>query len=125
MSEIDTQNLIRIAVSQTLSAVALRNNTGLFLTLDGRRKVFAGLGKGTADLIGLVEHTIRPDDIGRKVGIFLAIEVKTDTGRGSDEQKLFLASVVKRGGIAGICRSPDDARSLVENLWNSEIQWKV
>lgn len=125
MSEIDTQNAIRIAVSATQRAVALRNNTGLFLTLDGSRKVQAGLGKGTSDLIGLVEHVIRPEDVGRKVGIFLAIEVKTAKGATRDEQKLFLKSVVKRGGIGGIARSPADAESLVTKLWDSECLWKL
>jgi hypothetical protein len=125
MSEIDTQNAIRIAVSATQRAVALRNNTGLFLTLDGSRKVQAGLGKGTSDLIGLVEHVVRPEDVGRKVGLFLAIEVKTSTGRGSDEQKLFLKSVVRRGGIGGIARSAAEAESLVTKLWDSEFIWKL
>jgi len=123
MSETDIQNSIRIAVSATKKAVALRNNTGLFLTLDGTRKVQAGLGKGTSDLIGIVEHVIRPEDVGRKVGLFLAIEVKTATGSTRDEQKSFLKAVVRRGGIGGIARSTADAESLVNDLWDSEKLW--
>jgi len=123
MSETDIQNSIRIAVSATQRAMALRNNTGLFLTLDGSRKVQAGLGKGTSDLIGLVEHVIRPEDVGRKVGLFLAIEVKTAAGGARAEQKLFLKAVVTRGGIGGIARSASDAESLVNKLWNSECLW--
>lgn len=125
MLESSIQNSIRIAVSATQRAVALRNNTGLFLTLDGKRKVFAGLGKGTSDLIGLVEHVIRPEDVGRKVGLFLALEVKTATGALREGQGSFLAAVVKRGGVGGIVRSAAEAESLVTKLWDSENIWTL
>ena len=123
MSETAIQNRIRLAVSKHGGALALRNNTGLFRTFDGRT-VQAGLGTGTSDLIGIVEHVIRPEDVGRKVGIFLAIEVKTDIGRARVEQTAFLTRVVEMGGVGGIARSDEDAISLLLKKWDSPVAWK-
>jgi hypothetical protein len=118
MSETGIQNNIRLAVSATQRAIWLRNNTGLFLTLDGKRKVRAGLGKSTSDLIGWVSHTVRPEDVGKKIAVFVAAEVK-DEGRTSEGQEGFLGVVANAGGIAGVVRSTEDAISLVDQLWDS------
>jgi len=118
MSETNIQNNIRLAVSATERAIWLRNNTGLFLTLDGKRKVRAGLGKGTSDLIGWVSHTVRPEDVGRKIAIFVSAEVKDEEDT-TDGQKRFLGVVANAGGIAGVVRSTEDAISLVDRLWDS------
>lgn len=75
------------------------------VTLAAARMITFGVGgKGGADLIG-----IAPD------GRFLAVEVKTQTGRPSKEQLLFIDAVRNAGGIAGIARSPDDALALLSN----------
>lgn len=118
MSETGIQNNIRLAVSATQRAIWLRNNTGLFLTLDGKRKVRAGLGKSTSDLIGWVSHTVRLEDVGKKIAVFVAAEVK-DEGRTSEGQEGFLGVVANAGGIAGVVRSTEDAISLVDRLWDS------
>lgn len=62
-----------------------------------------GLVKGAADLIGLVKPH----------GRFLAIEVKSRTGRPSKEQTQFLSLVNRMGGVAGIARSVEEALELV------------
>jgi hypothetical protein len=67
----------------------------------------AGLCKGSSDLIG-----VGPG------GRFLAIEVKTKRGRATDEQMAFVETVRAMGGIAGICRSPEDALALIEEARN-------
>jgi len=53
---------------------------------------------------------ITPEHVGTTLGQFVAIEVKSERGRLSQEQQLFLNLVTSRGGLA--C-SP---RSLVEVL---------
>ncbi len=76
------------------------------VTLSGARMVSMGLCVGSADLIGIAPN-----------GRFIAIEVKTATGRASSEQLRFIEAVKKSGGIAGICRSPKEALALLfENL---------
>lgn len=81
-------------------AWAWRNNRGMFLSLDGNRKQRAGLQvDGSSDLIGFTAD-----------GKFLAIEVKTETGRVSLEQQRFIDLVNKNGGVAFVARSIQDVR---------------
>jgi hypothetical protein len=62
-----------------------RNNTGA--TWMGGRPIFYGL-KGSADIIGMLPN-----------GRFLAIEVKTETGKQSDSQKAFEKKVLENHGV--------------------------
>lgn len=66
----------------------------------------AGLGTGTADLIGYVLGT----------GRFFALEVKTGKGRASDEQEAWLAQTNREGGYAAIARTPEEA---CEHAWKA------
>lgn len=76
---------------------AWRNNTGVLKDANGRPISF-GLCKGSSDIIGIC-----PD------GGFLAVEVKTQTGRASPAQLAFIHAVQRRGGRAGIARSGAEA----------------
>jgi len=49
--------------------------------------------------------------VGKKVAIFMACEVKTDTGRLSEKQAKFLENVRKAGGI-GFVQKGDQEISL-------------
>lgn len=70
---------------------------------DGR--IPYGLAPGSSDLIGWV--TING------VAMFLALEVKSATGRASQAQLDFITLVNQMGGIAGVVRSVDDCRHLL------------
>jgi len=63
-----------------------------------------GLIAGAADLIGLVKPW----------GRFLALEVKSKTGRASKEQTQFLALVNRMGGVGRLVRSVEEAMAAVE-----------
>lgn len=78
------------------------------------RPLHAGLVKGGSDVIGWTSRVIQPEDVGTRVAIFTAIEVKDGTGRPDKDQRRFLDNVQAAGGIAGIARSEEDARALVE-----------
>lgn len=95
-SEANIQNAIMIALSQA-GCLIWRNNTGVLKDANGRPVKF-GLCKGSADLIGICAD-----------GTFLAVEVKSATGRVRPEQETFIAAVNRAGGRAGIARSVDDA----------------
>lgn len=69
----------------------------------------AGLAIGSSDLIGFRATTITEEHLGRRLGVFTALEVKTPKGRATSEQQAFLATVSRFGGIAGIVRSTEDA----------------
>ena len=77
---------------------------GSMVTLSNARMIQAGLIKGGSDIIG----------IDRATGRFIAIEVKTKTGRPTHEQTRFIDNVRAAGGIAGIARSVQDALDLIE-----------
>lgn len=93
------QNNIRLACNDL--AVLFRANVGTFKVAD--RYISTGLPKGFPDLFG-----IRKSD-----GKFIAIEVKTKTGKLRSEQKLMLDMLKKNGAIAGVARSVEDARKII------------
>lgn len=102
MTEAQIQQAIRLALGREHDVLLYRNSVGVAQTPDGRTQRF-GLCPGSADLIG-----IGPG------GRFLAIEVKTKHGRVAPDQARFIDLVRARGGIAGICRSVEDAVALVQ-----------
>lgn len=108
--EAKVQNDIRIACGAG-PARLWRNNTGALKDAAGRL-VRYGLCPGSSDLIGLRQITITPDMVGQTVAVFTAIEVK-DRGRATPEQQAFITMVQAAGGLAGIARSVDDARTIL------------
>jgi hypothetical protein len=91
----------------------LRNNCGQCRTDDGRVIRYGVGNPGGSDLIGIKAITVTPDMVGRQIGVFTAIEVKTPTGRASEQQQRFLSMVGALGGIAGVARSVEDAQRLL------------
>lgn len=104
--ETDIQNTLRLEMAAQ-GFTMFRNNTGLFYTLDKTRKVFAGLGKGTHDLIGIRPTVITQDMVGKIVGVFTTCEVKAGTDM-SPEQANFMRVIRAKGGISFVGRSAAD-----------------
>jgi hypothetical protein len=133
MKENLIQRDIRLALGKLDNLVLWRNETGAYasgctvndlrtvLALLGDGKVSAavmcleswtrsaqwvsyGLCRGSADLIGIIKPT----------GRFFALELKTKTGKATEEQELFLALVNRLGGYAALARSVDEALSHVK-----------
>lgn len=96
MNEHSIQNAIRLELSK-LGFCVFRANVGRFQTKDGRW-FDTGLPRGFSDLFAV------------KDGRIYFLEVKTETGRPSEEQLKFLAVMRDRYGcVAEIVRSVDDA----------------
>lgn len=91
---------VMIAVSADGHQV-FRANVGLFFTKDGR-PVRSGLPVGFSDLFGFTSDG-RP----------YFLEIKTATGRIRPEQDAFLEAMRRRGAVAGVARSVQDARDLL------------
>jgi hypothetical protein len=91
-----------------------RNQVGS-LRDDRGRWVQFGLAVGSGDLIGWQTYTITPDDAGRKVAVFVSLEAKSDRGRTTVEQELWLSTVCEAGGVAGIVRTVDGARAVLNS----------
>ena len=92
-AETNIMNACMVALSAA-GCLVWRNNCGVLKDSAGR-PIRYGLCVGSADLIG-----VAPD------GKFLAVEVKTATGRTSEAQDRFIAAVLRLGGRAGVARSP-------------------
>jgi hypothetical protein len=114
MSESTIQKQIRLAVSQG-GATVFRNNTGQLPDRFGRMVQF-GLCKGSSDLIGWRSIVVTPEMVGKRLALFLALEVKTASGPIRPEQKIFIDNVRKAGGLAGVVRSVDDALGVCNPL---------
>jgi hypothetical protein len=82
-----------------------RQNSGTFAerNRDGStRYIRANTQKGMSDIMGVL-----------KDGRTLAIEVKSRVGKMRPGQDEFLQTIRQAGGVAGVCRSVDDAQRLL------------
>lgn len=93
---------IHDAVVLTGRALLWRNNVGL--AKYGSARVPYGLGVGSADLVGVV----RPSGRG------FALEVKTQAGRLSAEQRAWHRAWAGAGGFVACVRSVDEALAALE-----------
>lgn len=103
--ETKIQNRIMMAMSKK-GYLCWRNQVGLFKTMDGRT-VNIGV-KGSSDLMAIKPIVITPDMVGQTLPIFVAVEVKTATGRQSEPQKKWQAAVEKLGVEYILARSEND-----------------
>ena len=98
MTEAEVSRQIQLAASK-LGCRLFRNTVGVLPDGHGRMIRF-GLAVGSSDLIGFAMRG--------EVAIFLAVEVKSKTGRIRSLQQEFLEAVRRAGGIAILARSVDD-----------------
>lgn len=104
--ESDIQQQIRLELGKRPDLVVVfRNNIGNAIMARGGRVSFGVGGPGGADLIGFA-HT----------GRFVAIEVKTPSGKLSVDQQRFRDLVIRMGGIYRVMRSVADAAQLLHDL---------
>lgn len=98
LKESDIQNLILDWLNKNRIFSFRVNNVGVY---DPVKNIYRQLGKfslkGISDIMGVL-----PD------GRFLAIEVKTKTGKVSKDQNAFIHKVNKTGGLAFVSRSLED-----------------
>jgi len=111
--ETKIQNLILMSLSKAGCLLFRNESAGAWVgkvlhkdanqvTLTDARMIRFGLAVGSADIIGIAP-----------CGRFLAIEIKTSTGRPTKEQLRFIEAVNNAGGISGIARSVEDALKLI------------
>lgn len=89
------------------------SKTDTTITLQNPRPLDAGLCVGSSDLIGWTSVEVTPEMVGKKVAVFTALEVKTATGRATDEQLNFIERVVQAGGIGSVVRSKEEAERIL------------
>lgn len=115
-TETPISHRVAVRLSQ-LGAIIFRNNRGKFRTLDGKRIVAAGLSvNGSSDLIGWHSVEVTPDMVGKRVALFLAVEVKTEKGEIRPEQQRFIDNVNAAGGIGFFARSEKDVDANIKDV---------
>ena len=105
-AETNIMNKIMLAMSKK-GFLCWRNQVGIFKTTDGSRTVNIGV-KGSSDLMAIKPTVITPDMVGKTIAVFVAVEVKTATGRQSEAQKKWQAAVEKLGVQYILARSESD-----------------
>lgn len=101
MSEAALMRQIMLALSKDGHQV-FRANVGQFFTQDGR-PIRTGLPPGFSDLFGFRAGDARA----------FFFEVKTAGGRPTEKQLRFLEAMARRGALARVVRSVDEARALL------------
>ncbi len=106
-TEAQIQDAIRLElgdVAKYPELIVWRNNVGVLTDKNGRHVRFGVANPGGADLIGIF------------AGIFIAAEIKTPTGKQTEEQRRFEDLIVGKGGEDVVLRSGEDARQWVAEL---------
>lgn len=104
MTEGQLQDAIRLALGRDPDLCLFRNNVGVLVDPHTNRRVRFGLCVGSADLVGIFR------------GRFVCLEIKTPTGRQTDEQRRFEALITSKGGIYAVVRSVDEALAWLADL---------
>jgi hypothetical protein len=71
--------------------------------------------EGMSDLVGWTRHTVTAADVGKTFAIYTAAEVKGERGRVREAQQVFIDAVNDAGGIAGVVRSEEEAKRLLDS----------
>lgn len=103
---------IRLTAGGVSGVRLFRNSIGV-ARFDNGATIPYGLCVGSSDLIGWRSVRITPGMVGKTIAAFVAIEVKTPTGRTTPEQSNFIQAVRKAGGMAGIATSPTEAMGII------------
>ena len=105
MRESSLYNTLRLEAVK-YGCILFRNNSGCLQDQRGEYVRYGVASPGGADLIGWTRR--------HGVAVFTAVEVKVGIRKATAAQQAFLAAVLAAGGIAGVVRSVEDLRALLE-----------
>lgn len=111
-----TQNECLLAVGQMPDVLAWRQQVGTFRAMDNPQRVVKVGTPGMADSMLVVAVTITPEMVGQTVGVAVATEFKTATGRQRQQQAAWQRAFQLRGGVYRLVRSVQDMLQLVDDV---------
>jgi len=104
--------LFRNSVGLGYTGAVTQSSDG-YITIQNPHPSKFGLCKGSADIIGLQRIKITPDMVGTYIAKFISIEVKSPTGRVTDDQMKWSQMILNFGGTSIIAKSMDDIKPLI------------
>lgn len=96
--------------------LAWKQTVGNFRAIDNPDRIVQVGVPGLPDIMTVRAVTITADMVGKTIGVAVAHEVKTATGKQRESQLCFQQALEKRGGIYLITRSSEQASQQVESL---------
>lgn len=123
LSESSIQKRALAAVGARDDAMIWRQQSGVFRSMTDKDRIVRVGVAGMSDSLMVVGVTITPDMIGKRIGVAVGVEFKTEAGRQSDAQKRWQKAFEARGGLYRIVRSAGEITQLVENVRSGEA-WK-
>lgn len=113
-SEANNLKDIQLKTSAIKGVRLFRNNVGAAKMANGDFLYYGVCNPGGSDLIGWTQVEVTQEMVGKKVAVFTAIEVKSDTGTAKDAQKNFIRVVKESGGFG--MDEARDAKTVLELL---------
>ena len=117
-SETRVQNSAFLAVGQRPDVIVWRQHVGKYRHLHHPDTIVSVGQPGMADSMMVVAVEITPEMVGRKLGVAVAVEFKTEKGRQAEAQKAWQRAFESRGGIYALVRSAGEMVKLVEDVQN-------
>lgn len=112
----EAQNPALLAVGARPDVLVWRQQSGVFRSYNDPQRVVRIGVPGIADSLAVVAVTITPDMVGKTIGVAVAPEFKTSSGRQSQPQKDWQAAFEKRGGVYRVVRSAAEMLGLVADV---------
>lgn len=112
----EAQNPALLAVGARPDVLVWRQQSGVFRSYNDPQRVVRIGVPGIADSLAVVAVTITPDMVGKTIGVAVAPEFKTTTGKQRPEQAAWEQAFRKRGGIYRLIRSAADMLQLVQDV---------
>ncbi len=102
----------RVNVGKAWTGSTFEKLPGRKILIHDARPFTTGLPTGFADSFGVTPVTITADMVGKTIGVFHAVEFKSDTGKATGQQDSFLAAIRRMGGYAGVARTDEEALAI-------------
>lgn len=110
------QNPALLAAGSRPDVLIWRQQSGLFRAYDDPRRVVRVGTPGMSDAMAVVAVTVTPEMVGNTIGVAVAPEFKTATGKQRQRQADWQAAFQARGGVYAIVRTPAEMTALIERV---------
>lgn len=114
--ETKIQNACLLAVGTMPDVLAWRQHVGKYRAISNADQIISIGVPGMADCLAVVAVTVTPEMVGKKIGVAVAAEFKTATGKQAMAQKLWQHAFTQRGGVYRLVRSEADMLRLIDDV---------